>query len=286
MTCSTWGTWFIHDEVEAVTPDGLSIWFIGCNGFILRTATTTVYVDPYLGRGRPPQLIRMLPIPFDPASATSCDAVLVTHEHLDHMHPPSIVPLVRDLGAALYAPRAAYTDSDVPVDRSVFQHREHEVAPGECFDVGDLQVNVHAAHDPDAIEPVTYVIEHEHGTLFLGGDTRESERFYDLGDRYDIDLGMLATGSAGRQYFPEDASVRTRTVYMDEDEVIAAANALELDRLAPVHHRMWRGVTADVSGLATRCGSFPFPYVVERIDIGDRLDIHRPGVQLSHVLVD
>lgn len=286
MSTSTWGSWFIHDEVEAVDPDGLSIWHIGCNGFILRTARTTVYVDPYLGAGRPPQLVRMQPIPFDPHAVTACDAVIVTHEHLDHMHPPSIVPLVRDLGADLYAPAAAYVEPDMPVDRTAFRGRDHVVSPGDLIELEDVSVAVHAANDPDAIEPVTYVVEHERGTLFLGGDTRESPTFHALGDRYEFDLGVLATGSVGRQYFPEVDEVRTRTVYMDEDEVIAAANALELDRLAPVHHAMWRGVTADVAGLATRRSSFPYPRVVEPVTIGDRLVIDRPGIRPPAVLAD
>ncbi len=286
MSSSTWGSWFIHDEVEMVDPDGMSIWYLGCNGFILRTVQTTVIVDPYLGAGRPPQLVRMQPIPFHPHAVTDCDAVLITHEHLDHMHPPSIVPLVRDLGAALYAPAAAYDEPDLPVDRPAFRGRDHVVSPGDVIDLGDLTVAVHEANDPDAIEPVTYVVEHDRGTLFLGGDTRESPTFHSLGEQYEIDLGILATGSVGRQYFPETDEVRTRTVYMDEDEVIAAANALALDRLAPVHQSMWRGVTADTAGLATRRASFAYPRVIEPMTIGDRLAIDRPGVLPPTVLDD
>jgi len=85
---ATWGDWFVSEEVEATTPEGLSVWCLGCNGFVLRTETTTVYIDPYFGDGDPLNIVRMVPVPIDPADATLCDAVLVTREHIDHVHAP------------------------------------------------------------------------------------------------------------------------------------------------------------------------------------------------------
>ena len=40
---------FVGDKIEAADPDGLSIWYLACNGFILRTASMTMYLDPYFG---------------------------------------------------------------------------------------------------------------------------------------------------------------------------------------------------------------------------------------------
>ncbi|MFB6198799.1 MAG: MBL fold metallo-hydrolase, partial [Halobacteriaceae archaeon] len=47
MVHSTWGDWFIQEEVEAVEPESLTLWYLGCNGFILRSAEATIYIDPY-----------------------------------------------------------------------------------------------------------------------------------------------------------------------------------------------------------------------------------------------
>lgn len=104
MVHSTWGDWFVAEEIKASTLEGVSLWYLGCNGFVLRTAETTVYLDPYFGEGDPPNTIQTIPVPMDPADATECDAVLVTHEHVDHVHPPSYGPLVEGLGADIYAP--------------------------------------------------------------------------------------------------------------------------------------------------------------------------------------
>jgi L-ascorbate 6-phosphate lactonase len=46
MIAPTWSEWFVRDEVEGTEPSGLSIWYLGCNGFVLRTAEATVYLDP------------------------------------------------------------------------------------------------------------------------------------------------------------------------------------------------------------------------------------------------
>ena len=275
MIASTWDDWFVTKELEAVEPKGLSVWYLGGNGFVLRSPDTTIYLDPYFGRGNPPTQIRMDPIPMNPADATLCDAVLITHEHFDHMHPPSYRPLVEDLGARVYAPKTAYEtvgDERPPVERST------AVAVGDTFAIGDVTVHVREANDPDADEPVSYVFEHRSGTFFHGGDTRPSEAFEALGREFDLDVGVLAFGSVGRRYYPDRDVVETRHVYMDENQVLEAANALSLDRLVPTHYNMWKGLDADPKGLHEHATSFAYPHVIEVMRVGDRIDLDRPGI--------
>jgi L-ascorbate 6-phosphate lactonase len=95
-------------RAEAATPDRLTIWYLGCNGFVLRSSEVTLYVDLYFGDGDQPNIVRMISDPLDSTDATTCDAVLVSHEHIKHMHPPSSGPLVNDLGADLFPLAAAY----------------------------------------------------------------------------------------------------------------------------------------------------------------------------------
>lgn len=285
MVQSDWGDWFLHNEIEAVEPDGLSIWFIGCNGFIVRSAETTVYIDPYFGGSDPPRLLRMAPVPLHPAAARRCDGILVTHEHVDHMHPPSFLPLVESTGADLYAPRESWAATQDAIDEASITGHKHVVEPGDGFSIGDLTIHVREGHDPDARGEVTYVIEHATGTFFHGGDTRYSDSLERIGTEFDIDLGVLAMGSEVKQYYPaRDELVDRRKVYMDHDEVIQAANALGLDRLAPSHYRMWKEVSADPSVLHDHAASFPYPRIIEQIEVGDRLEIERPGIVPRRVL--
>lgn len=278
MVHATWGDWFVREELEAADPDGLSLWYLGCNTFAVRTPETTLYVDPYFGDGKPPWTIRMIPVPMDPADATLCDAVFVTHEHIDHMHAPSYEPFVERLGATVHAPSTAYaapdheTDYEPPADRAV------AVEPGDSFEVGDLTVHVRAGNDPDAVDEVCYVLEHPSGTYFNAGDSRPDPVFEEIGAEFDIDVGSLTFGTVGRIHRQDEGETRARRWYSDENEVIEMANALELDRLVPVHWDMWKGVRGDPTALHAHAASFEYPRTIDVVEVGDRIDVHRPGV--------
>lgn len=95
---------------------------------------------------------------------------------------------------------------------------------------------------------------------------------------------MLAVGSVGNIYEHEsDEAVRTQW-YNDENQVIEAANAPELDRLLPSHWNMWRGVGTDPTVLFEHTASFRYPRTIKVVKIGDRLAVDRPGVLPSESL--
>jgi L-ascorbate 6-phosphate lactonase len=273
---ATWDEWLVS-EIEQSDPDSVAIWYLGCNGFVLRSATTVLYIDPYFGDGAPPDLVRMIPVPIDPADVTDCDAVLVTHEHIDHMHPPSYGPLLAD-GGSLYAPSASYESPDYDGDMRVDGDHREVVAAGETFTVGDFTVHVRGANDPDAIEPVSFVVEHEAGTFFHAGDSKPADVFRDIGAAFDIDVGVLAFGTVGRIHHSADGETRPTKWYMTEGEVVEAANALQLDRLLPSHFDMWKGVAADPKSLYEHAASYTYPRSFEVVTVGDRVDVDAPGV--------
>lgn len=280
MIRPTWGEWFIREEVEdASVDDSVIVWYLGCNGFILRSRTTTLYIDPYFGAGDPPNIIRMIPVPMDPSDASICDAVLVTHEHIDHMHPPSYGPLISDLGADLYAPAASYEQPDFDGDVRSPSTRQNEIAVGDRFAVGDFTVHVRGANDPDAIEPVSYVVEHDAGTFFHGGDSRPATPFRDVGATFDIDVGALAFGSVGTIYEPESGHGERTRWYMDENQIIEAANQLQLSRLVPSHHDMWQGVGADPKVLHEHARSHEHPHSIEPPHVGCSFRLGEPGIR-------
>ncbi|MFB6075222.1 MAG: MBL fold metallo-hydrolase [Haloarculaceae archaeon] len=265
---SDWGDW-LPREVEAADPDGLALWYLGCNGFFVKSSGgTTVLIDPYLGAGDPPRTVRMVPVPFDPEDVREADAVLGTHEHTDHVHGPSQAPILAGTGADYYT-----TDSGHDVIReegwtdnwSVTDEQLNVVAEGDTVAIGDLTIHVEPANDPDAEHPVSYVFEHGDTTFFHGGDARPGE-FAAVGEAYDIDLGVLAFGTVGMI-----GGERTRW-YNDENMIIEAANELQLDTLLPTHWDMWKGMTTEPTVLHNHASSFPYPERLEIAEIGDRVD--------------
>ena len=89
------------------------------------------------------------------------------------------------------------------------------------------------------------------------------------GDRYDLDLGVVAFGSAGMIPDRESREPTYTEWYADENAAAEAAAQLELDRLVPTHWDMWKGLTADPTALRPHVRSYDHPERLERLEIGD-----------------
>lgn len=271
---SDWGNW-LPQAIESAQPNGVALRYLGCNGFVLKASDgTTIFIDPYLGTGDPPRTIRMIPVPFDPEDITDADAVLTTHEHTDHVHGPSQGPILEATGATFYGAGASI---DVTKDEDWAGRWDLDttsfvtVKDGDEIKVGSLTIHVEPAHDPDAEDPVSFVIEHDAGTFFHGGDTKPDSVLEDIGSAYDIDLGVLALGSVGMIPDKQTREPKRTRWYADENGVIEAAWALQLDRLVPSHWDMWKGLTADPTALTHHARSFEYPKKIEILEIGDRI---------------
>jgi len=274
---SDWGDW-LPTAIEQATPAGVAFWYLGCNGFAIKGRDgTTLFIDPYLGNGSPPRTVRMIPIPFAPDDVQHADAVLATHEHVDHIHGPSQAPILANTDAALYAPDdsldVARNDEDWHANWNVSEDQFHELTEGDTFDVGEFTIHVEPSYDPDATHPVSYVIEHDAGTFFHGGDSKPAPEFADIGTEYDIDLGVLAFGTVGNVPDKQTGEPTRTKWYNDENQIIEAANDLRLDTLLPTHWDMWRGLTSDPKVLHHHTKSFAYPRRLQLAEIGDRVDL-------------
>ncbi|QSG05253.1 MBL fold metallo-hydrolase [Halapricum desulfuricans] len=275
MVHSDWGDW-LPRAIEDADPEGVAIWYLGCNGFALKADDgTTVFVDPYLGTGDPPRTVRMIPVPFDPEDVGPVDAVFATHEHTDHVHGESTGPILESSDASFYGPDdslAAAREAGWDDQWAISDDQFVEVSEGDTVELGALTVTVEPANDPDATHPVAYVFEHEAGTFVHGGDARPGA-FEPVGEQYDIDMAALAFGSAGMIRDKQTRDPKYTKWYNDENEIIEAANELQLETLVPTHWDMWKGLNADPAVLHHHARSFEYPEQVKVIEIGDRIDL-------------
>ena len=72
---------------------------LGQTGLKLDIGDLTVLVDPYLSNSvqelEAPDLVRQVPIPYQPHELTSVDWVLITHDHMDHCDPHTLPALAK-----------------------------------------------------------------------------------------------------------------------------------------------------------------------------------------------
>ena len=273
---SDWSDW-LPREIESSQPDGVAIWYLGCNGFVLKAADgTTLFIDPYFGTGDPPRTVRMIPVPMEPVDVREADAILATHEHTDHVHGESQAPIIAGTEARFFGPDAsiANTTEEGWIERwDLDADRFTTVAEGDTFEVGSFTVLVEPAHDPDAAHPVTYVVEHEAGTFCHAGDSKPDESLESVGERHDIDLGVAAFGSTGEIPDKRTGEPKHTKWYADADEAIDLANQLQVERLLPSHWDMWKGLTADPTALHETIRRREYPHSLELVEIGDRVEL-------------
>src|SRR3712207_8590846 len=73
----------------------LAFWGLGRVGVAIKGPGGVLYVDPYLtdSDGEGGSLERTFPPPLLPDETTNADAVLLTHDHIDHTDPGTVLPL-------------------------------------------------------------------------------------------------------------------------------------------------------------------------------------------------
>ena len=129
------------EALEAPLAQGdVLLWWLGGAGFLLRSADGALLIDPYLTT----EGWRRFPPPFRAEDATRVDAVLITHEHRDHLD----VDVVRAFAEAgslatwvVPAPLAGrLTDLGIPQERIV------AAQPGRPLELGRMNVQPIPAH--------------------------------------------------------------------------------------------------------------------------------------------
>ena len=129
-------------------------------------------IDPYLSdsvnrvAGRP----RELPIPIKPEEAR-CDAVICTHDHLDHLDPDTVTKM---------SEKQFFITTNEGKEKFASLGRNNVAAlnVGDSVKVGDFEVTaVFADH---TVEAFGVIVKVESKTFYFSGDTLYNEKLFDI----------------------------------------------------------------------------------------------------------
>ena len=151
----------------------MKITWLGQSGYLLSDGKTTICIDPYLSdavnriAGRP----RMVEVPIRPESLCA-DAVICTHNHVDHVDPDAI-PQMHKERMAFYAPSdCAQTLKDLGVTQYI------------PFDEGDRSAVgaflIEAVFADHTVPAIGVVVTCEGKRLYFTGDTYYNPRLAEV----------------------------------------------------------------------------------------------------------
>lgn len=194
----------------------MTITFLGQSGYVLKTKNAEIMIDPYLSdsvnrvAGRP----RMLPIPVRPQEIR-CDAVICTHDHLDHLDPDTVSQLQ---DGQFFLTTQEGKDHLARLGRT----NAKTLSVGERVTVGDCKITAVFAHH--TVEAFGIVVEAEGKTLYFSGDTLYDERLFGIRD-YHPDIAFVC--------------INGRLGNMNVSEALKVAKHIEAKINIPNHYDMF-----------------------------------------------
>jgi len=215
---------------------------LGQAGFLFSTDRSRLLIDPYLSDSVAvrygAQLTRQVPVIVEPGGLAPVDALLLTHIHLDHTDPDSLVPLAAaSPGMKVFAPYECRTLlADLGLAWEAF------APPLEWTSIAeDLEIRaVPAAHTDlerngeEELRFVGFLIRNGEVTIYHAGDTIPHPEIFTALAGEKIDYALLPINE--RNFFRDrDDIVGNMTVR----ETFAMASGIGAKTLIPIHWDMF-----------------------------------------------
>jgi L-ascorbate metabolism protein UlaG (beta-lactamase superfamily) len=225
----------------------LALWGLGQVGVAIKGPTGIVYVDPYFtdSDGAGGSLPRTYPPPLSPGEVTNASAVLLTHDHIDHTDPDTVLPLAGSSPRARFV--APFTSRDTLAEAGLEESRITVPEVGEPLEVAGARVtaipsaHTELEHDPERGYPyLGYVVEWNGVTLYHAGDTVIYEGLIETLSAWSIDVALVPIN--GRDFFRTSRNIIGNTDFREAAEL---TETLDFGLIVPTHYDLIEGNTAD-----------------------------------------
>lgn len=166
-------------SIEGITlkkGEAAFLWFNPYSGVTIKTPTKTLVFDP---------------AEVDTELFTEVDAVLVTHEHHDHLS----IPTVREINKRTNCPVIADSTSARNLRAAIPPEKLQEAFVGSEHKIGKVKVKAEGFKHP-AIAPVSYFITTEDNIkIYHTGDSLPFPEMEQIGERNPPDLVFCTVGA-------------------------------------------------------------------------------------------
>jgi len=153
------------------------VWFNNYAGIILKTPSKTLAIDP---------------VDIKPKNLQNADAILVSHEHYDHLDQRLIAETLKTSNCRIIADPASTKRL-----RSTLPHDKiEEIQPETETKIGEVTVRAEKSKHP-AATPITFIITSEDGVkIFHTADSLPYPEMVAIGEKEKLDVTFCTVGIA------------------------------------------------------------------------------------------